>query len=149
MLEDFGYETATEDEEEAKKLFQDQLRSAEIFELHLVNYFDEDYRNLNYTWQIDSITKSHMEFNLTFESPGNISSREKADQLRIVFKKTQRFLRPQDENLASIPDGYVLNITLSPQIANDEFVFLQKLQTSFTSIVVSNLIATFVIEAPL
>ena len=71
-----------------------------------------------FKWSIMRYDEDGITFQFTFEFPTHISVGE-IDTMKIQFFNTDRYLKPQNGDKSSIPDGYTVVIKLPPQGGDD------------------------------
>ena len=96
------------------RVMQSWLKLAESIKFELVPGNDMYLDKKTFTWQLKKYTENGMDFKIHFAHPSHISVGD-PDTMKITFHNCATYMTPQDERLATIPEGFEIAITLPPQ----------------------------------
>ena len=94
------------------------LKDTNSLQLNLVpstEWYDD---NLEFDWEIVSLSRTQMQIQLNFRDPIYISSSWEPDKIQISFHNTEFWLRTDDRYQFALPEGYFLQEDLPPQKAS-------------------------------
>ena len=84
------------------------LKDTNSLQLNLVpstEWYDD---NLEFDWEIVSLSRTQMQIQLNFRDPIYISSSWEPDKIQISFHNTEFWLRTDDRYQFALPEGYFL-----------------------------------------
>ena len=86
-----------------------------------------------------------MTISINFENPSVISHDELLDVALVNFYNTRAYLKPQNDDLEVVPDGYRLKVTIPKQMRPELMEAQQSAEESLKGLVISNLFLSFLL----